>query len=79
LVTRNIPALNKILSELETVGRKIDFRINEEKTTYIQMSPTLVKRYCQNLATDYCRLQENESFTYLGSVLDNGNKCGHSF
>jgi hypothetical protein len=53
-------------SALETEGRKMGFRIDQEKTNYVKMSPTQTKRYHQSRGVD--------TFTYLGSVLDNGNK-----
>jgi sorting nexin-29 len=48
LVTRNTPTLKELLSALETEGRKMELRINEEKNKYIRMSSTQA-RYLQNL------------------------------
>jgi hypothetical protein len=38
LVTRNTLTLKELLSALETEGRKMGLRINEEKTRYMKMS-----------------------------------------
>jgi hypothetical protein len=45
LVTRNTPTLKELLAALETEGRKIGLRINEEKTKYMKMSSTQARRY----------------------------------
>jgi hypothetical protein len=72
-VTRNTPAL-KELSALETEGRKTGLRINEEKTKYMKMSSTQARRYLQNLIIGDFHFEGVDSFTYLGSVIDNVNK-----
>jgi hypothetical protein len=74
LVTRNTPTLKQLLSALETEGRKMELRINEEQTTYMKMSSTQARRYLQNLIIGDFNFEGVESFTYLGSVIDNGNK-----
>jgi hypothetical protein len=38
------------------------------------MPSTQARRYLQNLTTGNFNFEEVESFTYLGSVIDNGNK-----
>jgi hypothetical protein len=37
LVTRNTPTLKELLSALETEGRKMGLRINEEKAKYLKI------------------------------------------
>jgi hypothetical protein len=74
LVTRNTPTLKELLSALETESRKMGLRINGEKTKYVKMSSTQARRYLQNLVIDDFNFEVVESFTYLGSVIDNGNK-----
>jgi hypothetical protein len=59
---------------LETEDRKMGLRINEEKTKYMKMSSTQARRYLQNLIIGDFNFEGVESFTYLGSVIDNGNK-----
>jgi hypothetical protein len=59
---------------LETEGRKMRLRINEVKTKYMKMSSTQARRYLQNLTIGDFNFEGVESFTYLGSVIDNGNK-----
>jgi hypothetical protein len=54
---------------LETEGRKMGLRINEEKTKYMKMSSTQA-----NLIIGDFNFEGVESFTYLASVIDNGNK-----
>jgi hypothetical protein len=48
--------------------------INEDKTEYMKMSSTQVKRYCQNLIIGDFNFEGVDSFIYLGSVVNNGNK-----
>jgi hypothetical protein len=74
LVTRNTPTLKELLSALETEGRKMGLKIHEEKTKYLKMSSTRERRYLQNLIIGDFNFEGVESFTYLGSVTDNGNK-----
>jgi sorting nexin-29 len=75
LVTRNTPTLKELFSALETEGRKMGLRINKEKTKYMKLSFTQTRRYLQNLIIigDF-NFEGVDSFTYLGSVIDNGNK-----
>jgi hypothetical protein len=49
-------------------------RINEEKTKYMKMSSTQARRYLQNRIIGDSNFEGVDSFTYLGSVIDNGNK-----
>jgi hypothetical protein len=49
-------------------------RINEEKTKYMKMSSTQARRYLQNRIIGDFNFEGVESLTYLGSVIDNGNK-----
>jgi hypothetical protein len=49
-------------------------RINEEKTKYMKMFSTQTIRYIQNLIIGDFNFEGVESFTYLESVIDNGNK-----
>jgi sorting nexin-29 len=44
LVTRNTPSLKELLSALETEGRKMGLRINEEKIKYMKMSSSQARR-----------------------------------
>jgi hypothetical protein len=62
-----------VLSALEIEGRKMGLRINEEKTKYMKL-PSTQARCLHNLIICDFNLEGVESFTYLGSVTDNGNK-----
>jgi hypothetical protein len=48
--------------------------INEEKTKYKEMSSIQARRYLQNLIIRDFNFERVDSFTYLGSIIDNGNK-----
>jgi hypothetical protein len=74
LVTRNTPTLKELLSALETEGKKMGLRINEEKTKYMKMSSTRARSYLQNLIIGDFNFEGVDSFIYLGSVVDNENK-----
>jgi hypothetical protein len=58
---------------LETEDRRKGLRINEEKTKYMKMSCTQARRYLQNLIIGDFNFEGVDSFTYLGSVINNGN------
>jgi sorting nexin-29 len=58
LVTRNTPTSKELLSALKIEGRKMELRINEEKTKYMKMSSTQARRYLQNLITGILILKE---------------------
>jgi hypothetical protein len=49
----------------------MELRINEEKTKYLKMSSTQVRRYLQNPIIGDFNSEGAESFTCLGSVTDN--------
>jgi hypothetical protein len=65
LVTRNTPTLKELLSALETEGKKMGLRINEEKTKYMKMSSTQAGRFLQNLIIGDFNFEGVDSFTYL--------------
>jgi hypothetical protein len=73
LVTRNTPTLKELFA-LETEGRKMGLRINEEKTKYMKISSIQARRYLQNLIIGDFNFEGVDNFTYLGSIIDNGNK-----
>jgi hypothetical protein len=62
LVTRNTPTLKELLSALETEGRKMGLRINEEKTKYMKMPCTQARRCLQNLIIGDFNFEGVESF-----------------
>jgi hypothetical protein len=64
---------------MESEGRKMGVRIDVLTAKYITMSPTQVKRYLYVIVIDDFKLEGHDSFTYLGSVLGNGNKHGQVF
>jgi hypothetical protein len=49
-------------------------RINDEKTKYTKMSSIQARRYLQNRIIGDFNFEGVDSFTYLGSIIDNGNK-----
>jgi len=45
LATKNTPTLKEILSELESVNKKMGLKINEEKAKCMIMLPTQAQKY----------------------------------
>jgi hypothetical protein len=45
----------------------------------MKMSSTQARRYCLNLIIGDFNVEGVDSFTYLGSVVNNENKCGQTF
>jgi hypothetical protein len=49
-------------------------RVNEEKTKYMRLFCTHVRRHLQTLAVGNFDLEVVDSFTYLGSAVDSHSK-----
>jgi hypothetical protein len=75
LIARNTTALEEVSLALEIEGRKMRLIISEKKIRYTKMSSTQARRYLQHLKTGDFKFEDINSFTYLGSVVNNENKC----
>jgi hypothetical protein len=67
-------ALQEVSLALETGGRKMGLRVNEEKTKCMRMFCTHLRRHLQTLAIGDFKLEVVDSFTYLGSAVDSHSK-----
>jgi hypothetical protein len=70
LATKNIQTLKEILSELESVNRKMGLKINEEKTKCMILFPTQAQKQLLCIIICYFKFQGVVGFIYLGSVLN---------
>jgi hypothetical protein len=73
LVARNVVALKEMFITLEKEGLEIGLGINNSKTKYMKVSPSLARRTVEDLEVGEYKFESVEKFIYLGTELNVNN------